>query len=71
MAFLAFVHLALFLALSPTQICLFTIQLLLGSDGSFALEPCNVKAVFGRKKIGFVEMEPIKDGFQENGGIDF
>ena len=55
---------------SPTPICLFTIQLLLGSDGSFALESSNIKAVFGQK-IGFVEMEPIKDSFQENGGIDF
>ena len=37
---------------SPTPICLFTMQLLLGYDDdkeSFTLEPSNVKAVFGRK----------------------
>jgi len=37
---------------SPTPICLFTIQLVLGYDddwGSFTLELSNVKAVFGRK----------------------
>jgi len=49
---------------SPTPICLFTIQLLLGYDddqGSFTLEPSYVKAVFGRNGAQ-------KWRFLENGG---
>ena len=47
-------------------------QLLLGYDddqGSFTLEPSNVKAVFRRKKIlSPVEIGPKNGGFGENGG---